>query len=309
MKVSGLASVSVVAIMAAATLAAAPAQARGGKGMSFSSHSTVSTRSFSNVGTRSIARATIKPSKLSNGNATARRLTTSKLTVKKATSQGLAQNGSLRSAKLNLAKLPMQKSISGNANLAGRLAVPKNLKPKLTLAQVPNANFKLRLAPFVQRYWKKSFFWVAVAGIGYLTIPELYYDRFYGCTTGDYPDYEACIRILSHAAIEEDAVYRVRTPMPAGASYRYTAKVAPTADARQTCSLEPFVERKWNREFVWVQVPETGNVTVPEDTYDLFQDKISAAPPDYAAACRVLTEAAAADTVMTTAMDTSRAMQ
>jgi hypothetical protein len=57
---------------------------------------------------------------------------------------------------------------------------------------------------------------------------------------------------------------------------------------------------------VWVQVPQTGNVTVPEDSYDSFYRYASAEPPNYPAACKVLVEAAAADTVMTTALDTRR---
>ena len=66
-----------------------------------------------------------------------------------------------------------------------------------------------------------------------------------------------------------------------------------------TCRWEDFVERKWNREFVWVQIPQTGNVTVPEDQYDRFYRYASAEPPNYPAACKVLVDAAAADTVMT----------
>ena len=52
-------------------------------------------------------------------------------------------------------------------------------------------------------------------------------------------------------------------------------------------------------------MPETGNVTVPEDVYDRFYGKIGGQPPNYPAACRVLVDAAAADTVATTSLDTS----
>jgi hypothetical protein len=207
------------------------------------------------------------------------------------------------SGKLTLAKLPLLKANAGNANLVGRLGVPTGLKPKLTLAHVPNANVKLRLAPFIQRQWKKAFFWVAIAGVGYLTVPELYYDRFYRCARVDDPDYEQCISVLSYAALEEDEVYRVRTPMPSTATYRYRANVQPTEAARQTCSFEPFVERQWNRSFVWVQIPQTGNVTVPEEYYEQFTSKLGTEPPNYPGACKVLVEAAAADTVATTGPD------
>jgi hypothetical protein len=46
---------------------------------------------------------------------------------------------------------------------------------------------------------------------------------------------------------------------------------------------------------------------VPEDIYDKFQTKVDGTPPDYVAACNVLVQAAAADTVVaTTAMDLGR---
>jgi hypothetical protein len=93
--------------------------------------------------------------------------------------------------------------------------------------------------------------------------------------------------------------------MPATASYRYAARVAPSAIASgnaamhginaTTCSLEPFVERKWNSAFVWVRIPETGNVTVPEEYYDRFEGAVASSPPNYQAACAVLAEAAVAD--------------
>jgi hypothetical protein len=203
-------------------------------------------------------------------------------------------------AKLNLATLPKHKGMVGKAGLVGRIGVPKHIKPKLALAMGPKPHLKHAFAPFVQRHWKKSFFWVAVAGIGYVTVPHLYYDRFYTCTHTAYPDYDECARILSYAAVEEEEVSRVRYPMPSAATYRYTAKAQPTREARQACSFEPFVERKWNREFVWVQIPDTGNVTVPEDIYDTFQGKVDGEPPDYTAACKVLVEAAAADSVVAT---------
>jgi len=119
----------------------------------------------------------------------------------------------------------------------------------------------------------------------------------------DDPDYEECVSVLSYAALEEEEIYRVRTPMPSTASYRYTAKAEPTPEARQTCSFEPFVERQWNRSFVWVQIPQTGNVTVPEDYYEQFTSKLGTEPPNYPGACKVLVEAAAADTVATTSPD------
>jgi hypothetical protein len=300
---------------------------------------------------------------------------------------------------LNLKTLPLHKTAAGTKFMAGKLAVPKHIKPKLTLAIPPKPIFHKKFHPFIQRHWKHAFFWVAVAGIGYLTIPTLYYDDFYTCVNVVDPIYDDCLDILSYAVIEEEEVvrvsmpatatykYRARAPvaakpqdcpscrwdrfverkwnqsfswvkvpdvgnvtvpdasydrfygfaaanppnypqacqvlqeaasakeeseiervsMPAGTDYRFEAGTTPTSSCK-TCTMEPFVERKWNREFVWVQIPETGNVTVPEDYYDRFYSYASAEPPDYAKACKVLVEAAAADTVMTTALDTRRAL-
>ena len=210
----------------------------------------------------------------------------------------------------NLQNLPIHKAVVGDAIHRGRVTLPQNLRPKLTLTHAPKAQFRHRMGPFVQRHWKKAFFWVAVAGIGYLTIPEIYYDRFLGYVSVDDPDYEGCINLLSLAALEEEEVVRVRRPMPANAVYRYSAQVAPEVAPVQvsgpSCSFEPFIERNWSRPFVWVQIPKIGNVTVPEDSYDRFYGFVAAAPPNYPAACAVLVEAAAADTVATTSLDFRR---
>jgi hypothetical protein len=318
MRTLGIASISVAALMATALIGAKPADARGGggRGMSFSSHS--SSSSSRSTSSRSVTRSSNKTFKsVTKTNTSMRRAVVhrkphidkvakvNKQTLKKGTVSGFVNKGTLGSGKFALGKLPVVKAAAGNAHLVGRLNVPKNFKPKLTLAHAPNGNLKLRLAPFVQRHWKKSFFWVAVAGLGYITVPELYYDRFYRCAGVDDPDYEGCISVLSYAALEEEdqMVGRVRTTMPGTAAYRYTAKVEPAPEAKQTCSLEPFVDRQWNRSFVWVQIPQTGNVTVPEDYYDRFYGKVGGEPPNYVAACQVLVEAAAADTVATTAPD------
>jgi hypothetical protein len=291
-----------------------------------------------------------------------------------------------------LHNLPRNKAVAGSALLKGRLVVPQGLHPKLTLTHAPGLKIRPRFAPFLQRPWNKPFFWVAIAGIGYLTIPEFYYDSFYSCMSLDDPIYDDCIYILSYASLEEQEVVRVSMPataayrykakapvrqdcpdcrwdrfverkwnqsyawvkipeignitvpdayydrfytfagatppnypracqvlqdaasakeesesvrvsMPPGTDYRYQAEAAPPQECK-SCTLAPFVERKWNREYVWVQVPQTGNVTVPEDSYDRFYKYASAEPPNYPAACKLLTEAAAADTVMATSLDT-----
>jgi hypothetical protein len=215
-------------------------------------------------------------------------------------STSFAHKTAFKAGKVKLASLPIQTTV-----LKGRLSVPVNLKPKLTLTHVPNAKFRLRLGPFVQKHWKKTFFWVAIAGIGYVTVPEFYYDRFLAYMNGDDPNYEDCIGLLSSAAFEEqEDVVRVRQPMPPTATYRYEAKLAPTPqDGSSACGMERFVERTWNRSFVWVQVPQTGNVTVPEDYYDRFHGLVAGESPNYPAACQVLVEAAAADMMTTTSLD------
>jgi hypothetical protein len=196
-----------------------------------------------------------------------------------------------------LRNLPVSKAVAGTALRRGRVAVPKNLWPRLTLARAPAIAFRPRLLPFVQRHWRRAFFWAAVAGVGYLAIPELYYDRFYSCVNVDDPDYECAIDLLSAAALNEyKETARIRYPMPPNATYTYTATAAPKPELT-ACTFDPFVERKWTQAFVWVQIPEVGNVTVPEDYYDRFFANISKDPPDYAAACKVLAEALAGDTV------------
>ena len=199
--------------------------------------------------------------------------------------------------------LPVSKAVAGSAATRGRVAVPQNVRPRLTLVKSPAAYLRPRFAPFVQRHWRRAFFWAAVAGVGYLTIPQLYYDRFYTCVNGNEPDYGCAVDLLSAAALEEDnEAARVRYPMPTDAVYRYSASVAPKQEA--TCSFAPFVERKWNHAFVWVQIPEVGNVTVPEDYYDRFFAYFAQEPPSYSSACKLLVEALAADTVAASSVGT-----
>ena len=132
-------------------------------------------------------------------------------------------------------------------------------------------------------------------------MPDAYYDRFYTYAGANPPNYPQACQVLQDAAAVTEESEVVRVSMPSGADYRYRAEVAPTQECK-SCTLEPFVERKWNKQFVWVQIPQTGNVTVPEDDYDRFYRYAGAEPPNYPAACKVLIEAVAADTVMTTSL-------
>ncbi len=307
-----IASASAAALLALAAFDATPAEARG-HGLFSASRASMSMRSIASkpfaaksLSGKSLARTrTLMSSgpKL-NLQRSARLKNLGKLdkaVLRKGPMPKLGNGNFMKLSKANLASLPKHKAIDGKMGLAGRLAVPKNLKPKLALGLAPKPHMKHAFAPFLQRPWRRPFFWVAVAGLGYLTVPQLYYDRFYACTNVPDPDYDECARILSYAVVEEEEyIGRARYPMPADASYRYRAKAEPTQEARQVCSLEPFVERKWNREFVWVEIPKTGNVTVPEDVYEAFYGMIEGEKPDYTGACKVLVEAAAADTVVAT---------
>jgi hypothetical protein len=178
----------------------------------------------------------------------------------------------------------------------GRLALPQNIKPKVSLLKPPPPVFQKKFGPFVQRHWKSAFFWSFIAGIGYVTVPDIYYDRWVVLTNGPDPDYDGCVTLLNSYAVTESDYERA--PVPANVSYRYSAPVAPQAAALNTCKFDPFVERRWDKSFVWVQIPEVGNVTVPEDHYERFFQYVSANPADYPSACNVLVEAAATDSVV-----------
>src|SRR5262249_56049039 len=90
-----------------------------------------------------------------------------------------------------------------------------------------------------------------------------------GVVASQTPDYPRAWRVLQDAATAEGEGDAARIGMPAGTDYRYQAESAPGPECT-SCTLAPFVERKWNTAYVWVQVPETGNVTLPEDAYDRF---------------------------------------
>ena len=391
MRTTMVVSAAVAAVVALTLFDAAPTQAA-------VQRRAVTVRKVQRVPSRTVQPRIHKPTgnanKITKGTSTFVKKGTSSTFVKKGTSSAFVKKSTIGTGTLNLRRLPVHKAAVGNQFLKGRVVVPQNIRPKLTLTHAPGLKFRPRFAPFIQRHWKGAFFWIAVAGIGYLTIPELYYDRFYSCVSVDDPIWDDCSYILSYAALEDEEVVRVSMPasaryrytvksepksdcpscqwdrfverkwnqsfawvklpqvgnitvpdayydrfytyagasppnypqacqvlqdaaavtdekdavrisMPSGTDYRYEADVAPTQECK-SCTLQPFVERKWNKEYVWVQVPQTGNVTVPEDAYDRFYGYASAEPPNYPAACKVLVEAAAADTVMTTALDTRR---
>src|SRR5581483_10440392 len=142
-------------------------------------------------------------------------------TITKLPTKTFVKKTTLGKGTVNLKTLPHYKPVAGKGLLKGKLPVPKHIQPKLKLANFPHQKYHHHFAPFIQRHWKGAFFWVAVAGIGYLTIPALYYDRFYSCVDVDDPIYDDCLYILDEAALEEEEV--VRISMPAQATYRYRA--------------------------------------------------------------------------------------
>src|SRR5262245_29627049 len=198
-------------------------------------------------------------------------------------------------------KLPILLAMGGDATHVGILPVPVNLRPRITVLKPPGSAVRARLAAFVQRSWRGSFIWVAITGVGYITVPESIFADFQDfVSAGKNPDFDGIIAALSKAAVEDEDEIRVREPMPLDATYRLkvSAPLPAQRESSSVCSFEPFIDRKWNRAFVWVLIADTGNVTVPEDAYDPFYTLVSAQPPNYPAACALLTEEAAKDTVI-----------
>ena len=146
MRTLGIASVSVAALMALVVLDAKPADARGGGGRSFSaSHTSTSARTVAHTSNKTFVKTVNKPSQ------TLRRATVhreprlkhvakiDKKIVGTGTSSAMLHKSGLGTGKLAFAKLPVVKAAAGNAHLVGRLNMPKNFKPKLTLAHAPKA--------------------------------------------------------------------------------------------------------------------------------------------------------------------------
>src|SRR5262249_21283252 len=148
----------------------------------------------------------------------------------------LLSNGS-KKARVTSYHQRMHKPLAGSmTTFKGNL--PQHIKPKFTVTKTLNAQVQKRLHPFVEKYWKRPFVWLAFADFGYITVPELYYDRFLACIEDD--EYDRCIYLLSRAAVEEEEpVARVRYKMPATAVYRYAAKLAPSEVAQAAVKRSP----------------------------------------------------------------------
>ena len=176
----------------------------------------------------------------------------------------------------------------------GRIAPPSNLIAKATLIAPRTGFLTNRFQPFLQRHWRSAFFWVAIPTIGYLTIPESAYDRFYSYVSGPEPNYDGAVRYLAQVAVEEEGTQVVRVTTPIPVNYTVTATPEPTYDPR----FAPFVNRKWNSEFYTFSIPRVGNVTCPVAIKGQVQQLLQATPPQFGEALTLIEEAAAADTIV-----------
>jgi hypothetical protein len=192
--------------------------------------------------------------------------------------------------------IPVRHAVAGTGIQRARLGLPLNLAPRLSLQKAVPTHFHTKWRPFVQRHWKRTFFWVAVAGIGYVTVPEFGYSQFLTYVERDEPDYEGAAKWLNHCATVEEGNEVPRVAAPTNLVVHHVAKAepAPQLDER----FNRFVNRRWNSAYVWVQVPRVGTVTVPQTVAEQVQGYMANDPPNFEAALQVLEEAAAGDTVV-----------
>ena len=207
-----------------------------------------------------------------------------------------SQTSSNGNALRSTAALPARLRVPATGAKLGRIAPPLNLVPKATLAAPKLAFLSNRFRPFLQRHWRSAFFWIAVPTIGYLTIPEHCYDRFWSYVAGSEPDYDGAVRYLAEVAVAEDGGTVTRVPPARTTAIRYVAPNAPPAtfDAR----FQPFIDRQWNSAFATIAMPRIGNVTCPIAILAQVQALLSGKAPRFADALTLLEEAAAADTVV-----------
>ena len=192
--------------------------------------------------------------------------------------------------------LPVHKAVAAHGHQSGRSGLPLALTPKHTLHKVVHANLHHSYRPFVQRHWKRAFFWIAVAGIGYVTVPEFGYDRFLTYVERDEPDYAGAARWLNECAVIEEGHDVPRVTPPAKVVPQAIVAVAP--DAKYDDRFDRFVNRRWSTTYVWIMVPRVGNVTVPQTIAPQVEQMLGGNPPNFDAALAMMEEAAAADTVV-----------
>lgn len=196
-----------------------------------------------------------------------------------------------------LRNVPFRTTVRSTNIKLGRIAPPINIVPRLAVKAAPVKFAANRFKPFLQRHWRRAFFWIAIPTIGYITIPDHAYDRFVTYVERDEPDYDGAIKYLSRVAVEEEGskVVRVAAPPPP-AAIKQTVAVAP--DVAFDTRLAAFVNRQWSTEFVWIEVPRIGRITCPKAIYEQVQPLLANTPPKFEDAVSLLEEAAAADTVV-----------
>ena len=192
--------------------------------------------------------------------------------------------------------LPVHRAVAAHGHQSGRSGLPLTLTPKHTLHKAVHANLHHSYRPFVQRHWKRAFFWIAVAGIGYVTVPEFGYDKFLTYVDRDEPDYQGAVRWLNECSVIEEGHEVPRVTPPAKVVPQATVAVAP--DAKYDDRFDRFVNRRWSTTYVWIMVPRVGNVTVPQTIAPQIEQMLGGNPPNFDAALAMMEEAAAADTVV-----------
>ena len=192
--------------------------------------------------------------------------------------------------------LPVHRAVAAHGHQSGRSGLPLALTPKHTLHKAVHANLHHSYRPFVQRHWKRAFFWIAVAGIGYVTVPEFGYDRFLTYVERDEPDYAGAARWLNELTVIEEGHDVPRVTPPAKIVPQAIVAVAP--DTKYDDRFDRFVNRRWSTSYVWIMVPRVGNVTVPQTIAPQVEQMLGGNPPNFDAALAMMEEAAAADTVV-----------
>ncbi len=192
--------------------------------------------------------------------------------------------------------LPVHRAVAAHGHQSGRSGLPLALTPKHTLHKAVHANLHHSYRPFVQRHWKRAFFWIAVAGIGYVTVPEFGYDKFLTYVERDEPDYAGAARWLNECAVIEEGHDVPRVTPPAKVVPQAIVAVAP--DTKYDDRFDRFVNRRWSTTYVWIMVPRVGNVTVPQTIAPQIEQMLGGNPPNFDAALAMMEEAAAADTVV-----------
>src|SRR5262249_42748717 len=202
MRTTIVVSAAVAAVVGLMLFDAAPAEAKGGRFVA------------SKVPSRTVQPRMHKPTFRSTTRSTYVKKGTAR-SFKKGTATSFVKKSTIGSGKLNLRSLPRQKAVASSALMKGRLVVPQNVKPKLTLTKAPGIKFRPRFSAFLQQHWKGAAFCFTIAAIIYHPTTELHYYNIYCCIAVDDPIIDDCCYNLPYAALEEEEVVRVSMPASA----------------------------------------------------------------------------------------------